>query len=93
MHLSTMPKTTTRHLDSVVHGYHVYMDRWDRVVGDKFNAEIEENNPCDQYAVVVKVKRDIFSMESSGKNALQSLLGQLIVNQLFDDPGVEIRGI
>ena len=31
--------------------------------------------------------------ESSSKNAVQSLLGHLIVNHLFHVPGVEIRGI
>ena len=38
-----MPKTKTRYMyaDSVVCGYHVYMDKRDPAIGDKFNAEIK----------------------------------------------------
>ena len=35
-----MLKTRTRCADSVVRGYHVYMDKWDSAIGDKFNAEM-----------------------------------------------------
>ena len=49
--LSSMPKTRTRCADSVVYGYHVYMDKWDPVIGDKFNAEIEVSNRHDRYAI------------------------------------------
>ena len=55
MLLSTMPKTTTTRLHSVVRGYHVYMYQWDRVVGNKLNAKIEENNLHNQSAVAVNV--------------------------------------
>ena len=51
--LSAMPKTT-RHLDSVIRGCHVYMHPWDQVDGSKFNVEIEENNLHDQYVVKVE---------------------------------------
>ena len=40
-HLSAMPKTRTRCANSVARGYHVYMDKWDPVIGDNFNARIE----------------------------------------------------
>ena len=55
LQLSSMHKIT-RHLDSVVCGYHVYMDR---VVGDKFNAKMKENNPHNQYTVEILVERDV----------------------------------
>ena len=42
--LSAMPKTRTRWADNVVRGYHVYMDKWDPAIEDKFNAEIEVSN-------------------------------------------------
>ena len=45
--LSTMPNTRTRCTDNVVRGYHIYMDKWDPVIGDKFNAEIEVSNRHD----------------------------------------------
>ena len=46
-----MPKMRTRCADGVVRGYHVYMDKWDPPIGDKFNAEIEVNNRRDRLAV------------------------------------------
>ena len=49
--LSAMPKARIRCADSVVCGYHVYMDKWDPAIGDKFNADIEVSNQCDQYTV------------------------------------------
>ena len=39
--LSAMPKMTTTCANSVIRGYHVYMDKWDPVIGDKFSTEIE----------------------------------------------------
>ena len=38
-----------------------YMDQWDQAVGDKFNAEIKENNLYDRYAVAVNVERNSVS--------------------------------
>ena len=49
--LSAMPKTRTRCADSVVRGYHIYMDKWDPATGDKFNAEIEVSNQHHRYTV------------------------------------------
>ena len=49
--LSAMPKIRTRCANSVVRGYHVYMDKWDPAIGDKFNAEIEVSNRHDRCAV------------------------------------------
>ena len=46
-----MPKTRTRCADIVVRGYHVYMDKWDPTIGDKFNAEIEVSYRHDRYAI------------------------------------------
>ena len=46
--LSAIPKTRTRCADSVVRGYHVYMDKWGPLIGDKFNAEIEVINQHDR---------------------------------------------
>ena len=40
-HLAELVYTCKRP-DSVVRGSHLYMDRWDRAIGDKFNAEIKE---------------------------------------------------
>ena len=57
--LSAMPNTRTRCADSVVRSYHVYMDKWDPVIGDKFNAEIKVSIRHDQYTVAVKVNQDI----------------------------------
>ena len=45
--LSAMPNTRTRCADSVVRSYHVYMDKWDPAIGDKFNAEMEVSNRRD----------------------------------------------
>ena len=52
--LSAMPNTRTRCADSVVRGYHVYMDKWEPAIGDKFNAVIEVCNRHDRYAVQSK---------------------------------------
>ena len=43
----------TRCADSVVRGYHLYIDKWDPEigVGHKFNAQIKVSNRCDRYAV------------------------------------------
>ena len=49
--LGAMPKMRTRCADSVVRGYHFYIDKWDPAIGDKFNAEIEVSNGHDRYAV------------------------------------------
>ena len=48
---STMPKTRTRCVYSVVRGQHICMDMWDTAFGYKFNAEIETSNQHDRYAV------------------------------------------
>ena len=45
--LSDMLKTRTKWADSVVHGYHVYIDKWGPAIGDKLNAEIEVSNRHD----------------------------------------------
>ena len=94
--LSTMPKITTRCHDTVVCGYHVYMDRLEPAVGDKFNAEIEENIPQPIHSGNTSVKRHCWECyilaESIGKKAVQCLLGHLIINHLFDGPGVDSRG-
>ena len=45
--LSTMPKTRTKWADNVVHGYHIYIDKWDPAIGDKFNSEVEVSNQND----------------------------------------------
>ena len=48
-----MPKTGTKCTDRVVRGGHVYMDKWDPAIGDKFNAENEISNRHDRYAVAI----------------------------------------
>ena len=45
--LTALPKTRTKCADSAVHGYHVYMDKWDPAIGDKFNTEIEVSHRHD----------------------------------------------
>ena len=57
--LSTMLNTRTRCADGVVRGYHIYMDKWDPAIGDKFNAEIQVSNRHDRYTVAVKVNQDM----------------------------------
>ena len=42
--LSAMPKMRTGCADSVVCGYHGYVNKWDPLTGDKFNSEIEVSN-------------------------------------------------
>ena len=42
-------------VESLVRGYHVYMNDWSPSVGDEFAIEVEEH---DRYAVAVKVTHD-----------------------------------
>ena len=49
--LSAIPKTRTKCADSVACGYHIYMDKQDPAIGDKFHAEIEVSNRHDRYVV------------------------------------------
>ena len=53
-----MPNTRTRCADSVVRGYHAYMDKWDPAIGYKYNAKMEVSNRRDRYGVAVKVNQD-----------------------------------
>lgn len=53
-----MPKMRTRHAESAVHGYHVYMDWWDSGIGQKFDAEIKAHNKHNWYAMALKVHVD-----------------------------------
>ena len=48
--LSATPKARTKCADSVDRWYHVYMDKWDPLIGDKMNSEIEVSNQHDRYA-------------------------------------------
>ena len=41
-------------VESVVRGYHVYMNDWSPSVGDEFELEIEELNRHDRYAVLLR---------------------------------------
>ena len=74
----------------------MYVDRWEPAVGDKFNAEMEENIPRPIRIGGKSGKRHCWPCyilaESIGKNAVQCLLDQLIINHLFDDPGVDSKG-
>ena len=45
--------------ESVVRGYHAYMDSWTPSIRDKFEVKINEINLHDRYAVAVKVNRAI----------------------------------
>ena len=45
----------SRSIESIVRGYHVYMDIWSPSVGDAFALEIDELNVHDRYAVATKV--------------------------------------
>ena len=42
--LHAIPKRRTSCAETVVRGYHVYMDQWDPGNGQKFDATIEEHN-------------------------------------------------
>ena len=46
-------------VESVVGGYHVYMDHWSPWVGNEVELDIEELNRHGWYAVVIKVSGDI----------------------------------
>ena len=46
-------------IESVVRGYHVYMEFWDPSIGDTFLLETEPTNIHDRYAVAVKVDGSI----------------------------------
>ena len=48
-------------VESVVRGYHVYMDDWSHSVGDEFVLETEELNRHDRYTVAIKVSGNIVS--------------------------------
>ena len=70
----------------------------DRADEAKFYAKIEENSQHNRHVVVVKVEGYIVGHivnGSSRKNAVQGIriIGQLIVNHWFSDPGVENRGV
>ena len=68
-----MPKTRIRCADSVVRGYYVYMDKWDPVIGVKFNAVIEVSNRHDRYdAVAVIFNRGIVARHTTPSRARKS---------------------
>ena len=47
-------------LESLVKGYHVYMDDWSPPVGNELELIVEELNRHDRYAVAIKVSGNIF---------------------------------
>ncbi len=47
------------YLESVIRGYHVYMEQWKPSLRDEVQLEIEELNRHDRYAVAVKVGDDV----------------------------------
>ena len=40
--------------NSCVHGYHIYKDVWDAVIGEELQCEREHDNGSDWYAVAIK---------------------------------------
>ena len=46
-------------IESMVRGYHVYIDRWSPSVGYEFELKIEELNRHGRYTVAIKVSGDI----------------------------------
>ena len=51
-------------VESIVRGYHAYMDNWTPAIGDEFQVEIEEMNVHDRQAVAVKVNGNIVGRSS-----------------------------
>ena len=56
-------------VESMVRGYHVYMDDWSPSVGDEFELEIKKLNRHDRCAVAIEVSGDIVSRESFSKRS------------------------
>ena len=51
--LSVQIRVAIPSVESMVKGYHVYMDHWSPSVGDEFELGIEELNRHERYAVAI----------------------------------------
>ena len=41
--------------NNCVHGYHIYKDIWDAVIGEELRCEREPDNRRDRYAIAIRI--------------------------------------